>query len=113
MEAARTNQPQPTEQCYKALHLSFFFDGTNNNEPADKRFEPRCTSNVARLYHATVEQTRTDNPAKNHKTKSPPPSYFRYYCPGVGTVFSDIGEDYPNSDGLVAAEGGENRINWG
>lgn len=110
MEASRTGQSQPTELCYKTLHLSLFFDGTNNNEEADKRFEPRCTSNVARLYHASIEQTET-NTAKTSQTA--PPNYFRYYCPGVGTIFPDIGEHYPENGGLVGAKGGENRINWG
>lgn len=114
LEAARTGQSQPTELCYKSLHLSLFFDGTNNNEEADKRFEPRCTSNVARLYHASIDQTKTDTPTTELATQPAAlPGYFSYYCPGVGTVFPDIGENYPNSDGLVAAEGGENRINWG
>lgn len=110
LEASRTGQSQPSELCYKTLHLSLFFDGTNNNEEADKRFEPRCTSNVARLYHASIEQTATNTPKTGQAAA---PNYFRYYCPGVGTVFPDIGEHYPESNGLVGAKGGENRITWG
>lgn len=112
LEAAGTSQSQPTELCYKTLHLSLFFDGTNNNEEADKRFEPRCTSNVARLYHASIDQTKTDTTSLATQPAAPP-SYFSYYCPGVGTVFPDIGEHYPDNSGLVGAQGGENRINWG
>ncbi|UUY09486.1 DUF2235 domain-containing protein [Pseudomonas sp. J452] len=91
-----------SDTCCKSLHLSLFFDGTNNNRHADER-DPLSTSNVARLYHATVEHPSTE------KT----PSHFRYYCPGVGTVFPDIDEHEPCQFGLVGAAGGESRINWG
>ena len=91
-----------SETCCQSLHLSLFFDGTNNNRYADER-EPLSTSNTARLYHATLE----------HHESAGTPNLFRYYCPGVGTTFPEIGEYEPLKNGLVGAEGGENRINWG
>lgn len=88
--------------CCQSLHLSLFFDGTNNNRHADER-EPLSTSNIARLYHATVDHSEGEGTQ----------SHFRYYCPGVGTAFPEIGEHEPLSKGLIGAMGGENRINWG
>ena len=87
------------EPCCKALHISLCFDGTNNHEPSDSIADPRCTSNVARLLQASIE--KIDN------------GFFRYYSPGVGTVFEDIKEYVPDSNGLIGARGGEDRINWG
>lgn len=113
-EAAKECKAPPAELCQTALHLSLFFDGTNNNEPADKRFEPRSTSNVARLYHATVDHSKIASVDDGDKPPVPgTPTYFSYYCPGVGTVFPEIGENYPDDGGLKYATGGENRINWG
>lgn len=44
------------EPCCKTLHISLCFDGTNNHEPSDSIADPRCTSNVARLLHASIEK---------------------------------------------------------
>ncbi|OLU28734.1 Rhs element Vgr protein [Pseudomonas sp. PA15(2017)] len=87
------------EPCCKTLHISLCFDGTNNHEPSDSIADPRCTSNVARLLHASIE--KIDD------------GFFRYYSPGVGTVFEEIKEYVPDSNGLIGARGGEDRINWG
>jgi len=84
--------------CARALHISLFFDGTNNNEPYDTRkAEPPRPTNIARLYHASLE--RTEN------------GYFRYYIPGVGTPFPEIGELDYSTRGMAAAYRGEDRIN--
>lgn len=85
--------------CCHSLHVSFFFDGTNNNEHRDTH--DKHPSNIAKLFHASM-RTR---PAERG-------GYYSYYMPGVGTHFPEIGElDYTN-DGLKYATGGENRINW-
>src|SRR5690606_9894320 len=55
--------------CCQSLHLSLFFDGTNNNRHADER-EPLSTSNIARLYHATLDHSEVEGKQ----------SHFRYYC---------------------------------
>ncbi|WP_226478242.1 DUF2235 domain-containing protein [Pseudomonas sp. MWU16-30323] len=86
--------------CARSLHISLFFDGTNNNEPYDtyKAIPPHPT-NIARLYHASLEQQET--------------GYFSYYIPGVGTPFPEIGEMDFSTLGLAFANRGEDRINWG
>ncbi len=105
--------PDP-QTCHRSLHLSLFFDGTNNNREADLR-EPRSTSNIARLYHASIDHTvKSLESNENAPPKTPSvESHFRYYCPGVGTVFPDIGEYTPCQFGLIGANNGEFRINWG
>ncbi|HAY4666636.1 TPA: DUF2235 domain-containing protein, partial [Escherichia coli] len=82
--------------CSQSLHISLFFDGTNNNEYNDtKASHP---TNIAKLFHASIKDRNA--------------GYFSYYIPGVGTPFPKIGEmDYSNS-GLEFATGGEDRINW-
>lgn len=88
--------------CAHSLHISLFFDGTNNNEPYDMRTEGGRTpnpTNIARLYHASLENLGS--------------GYFRYYIPGVGTAFPEIGEIDFGSRGLITANRGEDRINWG
>ncbi|MEB0189602.1 DUF2235 domain-containing protein, partial [Pseudomonas sp. Bout1] len=86
--------------CARSLHISLFFDGTNNNEPYDTRkAKPPHPTNIARLYHASLEQ--------------PEGGYFRYYIPGVGTPFPEIGELDFSTSGLAFANRGEDRINWG
>jgi hypothetical protein len=91
-----------TPPCALPLHISLFFDGTNNNIEADSAADPVCTSNIARLYHASI----TD-------PKANPFGYFSYYIPGVGTVFKDIGETRSSTDGLKFAKGGDSRILFG
>jgi hypothetical protein len=86
--------------CARSLHISLFFDGTNNNEPYDTRkATPPHPTNIARLYHASLEQQES--------------GYFSYYIPGVGTPFPEIGEMDFSTFGLAFANRGEDRINWG
>ncbi|WP_145316804.1 DUF2235 domain-containing protein [Pseudomonas sp. SJZ080] len=89
--------------CCKTLHITIAFDGTNNNDDADSASVPSSSSNIARLFHASLG----GNPATEDQ------GFFRYYSPGVGTVFPDIREYSPSDGGLMFASGGENRINWG
>ncbi|WP_449104514.1 T6SS phospholipase effector Tle1-like catalytic domain-containing protein [Pseudomonas mohnii] len=85
--------------CARSLHISLFFDGTNNNEPNDTKAEPPHPTNIARLYHASLDQ--------------PESGYFAYYIPGVGTPFPEIGELDYSTRGMATAYRGEDRINWG
>lgn len=48
------NGPYSGPPCMDVLHITLCFDGTNNHEPTDKRNHPPTTSNVARLYHASL-----------------------------------------------------------
>ncbi|MCX0499594.1 T6SS phospholipase effector Tle1-like catalytic domain-containing protein [Erwinia billingiae] len=84
--------------CCQSVHISLFFDGTGNNEYHDTHSDPAHPTNVAKLFHASIE---------GHDK-----GYFRYYIPGVGTPFPKIGEMDYSSDGLAFAAGGEDRINW-
>ncbi|MGJ7517108.1 T6SS phospholipase effector Tle1-like catalytic domain-containing protein [Pseudomonas baetica] len=85
--------------CCHSLHISLFFDGTNNNDNNDtKNNHP---SNIAKLFHASLQGTE----AKKN-------GYFSYYMPGVGTPFPEIGELDYSEQGLRDATGGEDRINW-
>ncbi|ROP61544.1 putative alpha/beta hydrolase family protein DUF2235 [Enterobacter sp. BIGb0383] len=87
-----------TPPCCKSLHISLFFDGTNNNEKASSEAARPNPSNIARMYHAALDDIES--------------GYYRYYIPGVGTAFPEIGEmDFSNA-GLKYATGGEARINW-
>lgn len=84
--------------CSTEFHLSFFFDGTNNNRYRDT---PRqAHSNVARLFDIFEEQ--------EHQ--------IRIYVPGIGTPFEkeigDTGRGDHARAGLGAGWGGEARINW-
>ena len=86
-------------ECVQSLHISLFFDGTNNNELNDtKKNHP---SNIAKLFHASIQ----DDDARKE-------GYFSYYMPGVGTPFPEIGELDYSAEGLRYATGGEDRINW-
>ncbi|BAN45900.1 DUF2235 domain-containing protein [Metapseudomonas resinovorans] len=86
-------------KCCQAVHISLFFDGTNNNEKNDT--ETGHPTNIARLFHASY---RSDEAEKM--------GYFSYYMPGVGTPFPEIGEMDYSGKGLQFALGGEDRINW-
>ena len=79
--------------CCHSLHVSLFFDGTNNNDDNDtKKNHP---SNIAKLFHASLRGTQA-------KEKG----YFSYYMPGVGTPFPEIGELDYSEEGLIYATGG-------
>lgn len=85
--------------CCRSLHISFFFDGTNNNEKNDTDNEH--PSNIAKLFHASLRGAKAQDRG-----------YFSYYMPGVGTAFPEIGEFDYSEEGLKYATGGEARINW-
>lgn len=89
-------------KCSQVLNISLFFDGTNNHGDSDDVASPVCSSNVRRLYHASIGDD--DSQASG---------YFRHYMQGVGTEFKKIGENGPSSSGLSFATGGERRILWG
>ena len=112
--AAEGGPAYSSTSCTKSITISLFFDGTNNHEESDSKTKPPCTSNIARLYHATLGIRKQDvgnvnKPAATMKDQG----LYRYYIPGVGTRFPEIGELKPMSSGLIFANGGEDRINWG
>ncbi|MGE8144297.1 T6SS phospholipase effector Tle1-like catalytic domain-containing protein [Pseudomonas frederiksbergensis] len=103
------------------MHISLFFDGTGNNLNDDlyKSDTPHPT-NIARLFRATVGDGHaggtTHSEGASRLTDAAGTGngqYFKYYMPGVGTPFAEVGDlDYTIS-GLGGAWFGEKRINWG
>ncbi|BBF85201.1 hypothetical protein DLM_1582 [Aquitalea magnusonii] len=99
MDERAAGKPAP---CDMVLNISLFFDGTNNHGDSDDKANPVCSSNIRRLYNATIGEVSAQKSG-----------YFSYYMQGVGTEFKKIGEDGPSSSGLSFASGGERRILWG
>ncbi|WP_244198932.1 T6SS phospholipase effector Tle1-like catalytic domain-containing protein [Janthinobacterium svalbardensis] len=109
--------------CSIPVKVGLFFDGTNNNLERDKNgvrtgvLDPKTKkptsinnvvvdasdashSNVARLFSSFSSDKRSAG-------------YFRYYIPGVGTPFKEIGELTESDEGKAFAAGGQSRIIWG
>lgn len=103
-----TNTPYCGPPCLDVLHITLCFDGTNNHEPTDSLNRPPTTSNVARLYHASL-----GGGAGHGQSRANEEGFYAYYIQGVGTEFQEVGEFDPDTMGLVAARGAEDRINWG
>ncbi|WP_395853406.1 T6SS phospholipase effector Tle1-like catalytic domain-containing protein [Cystobacter fuscus] len=78
------------------LRVSFFFDGTGNNLDADLPTQEH--SNVARLYRA-------------HRANSSQ-GLFRYYIPGLGTYFEEVGDPGNEMRGNGGGYRGEDRLQW-
>ncbi|MDN2670593.1 DUF2235 domain-containing protein [Janthinobacterium sp. SUN026] len=109
--------------CSIPVRVGLFFDGTNNNLERDRNgvrtgvLDPKTKkpipisnavvdansashSNVARLFSSFPSDKRDAG-------------YFRYYIPGVGTPFKEIGELTESDEGKAFAKGGQPRIIWG
>ncbi len=97
-----------TTRCQGQVYASLFFDGTGNN---DRWIEDGQTktqrarnkhSNVARLFDAHLDE--------------PENGFYRYYMPGVGTPFQEVGDtssmEY-NYAGMGCGYKGADRINFG
>lgn len=94
--------------CQGQVHASLFFDGTGNNDRwvEDGHNQSQRArnkhSNVARLFDAHLGE--------------PENGFFRYYMPGVGTPFKEVGDTSSIEYG-VAGMGcgykGADRINFG
>ena len=83
----------PTMSCPQTLHITLFFDGTNNNDAEDNKIwrdsKKKTHTNVARLFNAAwVDHDK---------------GIFPYYIPGVGTPFPQIGETVYSSMGKAMA----------
>ena len=94
-EAQEKQTPPSGKSCQQQLAISFFFDGTGNNEKLDAPLNK--TSNVARLYSA-------------HAFK-PKLCIEPIYIPGVGTPFPQVG-DKGGTLGDAFGKGGEKRIEY-
>lgn len=87
----------PPQSCQQQLWLSFFFDGTGNNLDADVGTLKH--SNVAKLFRV-------------HKGNDTVNGIYRIYVPGVGTYFSDVGDDGGSALGLGTGRMGDARLDW-
>lgn len=108
--------------CSRTLHISLFFDGTGNNLNNDL-FESAVPhpTNIARLFRATIGAGHVGGTAHrsgraNGLTDAAGTAngdYYKYYMPGVGTPFPEVGDLDYTTEGLAFALRGEERINWG
>ncbi|CAJ0704109.1 T6SS phospholipase effector Tle1-like catalytic domain-containing protein [Ralstonia wenshanensis] len=93
----------PLGACEQTIHISLFFDGTNNNDDRDnKEFRDsrwQAHTNVARLYNAAHDK--------------PDSGVFAHYIAGVGTIFEKLGELGYSSAGKAFARGYGPRCVWG
>jgi hypothetical protein len=91
-----------SNMCSSMIHVGIFFDGTNNNKKRDqedvKDPDKRSHSNVVVLHDAFKD--------------APDEGYYRFYVPGVGTPFDEVGEKTETPNGKSMATGGDARINW-
>lgn len=99
LECNKSSDKKNGFSCRHSLHISLFFDGTGNNDQNDSNSDPEHPTNIAKMYHASIQAGAAEG-------------YHSYYMPGVGTPFPKIGELDYSSSGLAFASGGEDRINW-
>lgn len=84
-------------QCEANINLGFFFDGTNNNRYRD---EPKMSdTNIARLFLSYLDKSDQ--------------GYYKFYVPGVGTPFPEIGEVSDSVLGKSVGIGCEQRVLYG
>lgn len=111
-----------SKPCSKSLHITLCFDGTGNNLNNDlfeSGDQPHPT-NIARIFRASIGAGHTGG--VSHRAESSrltdafangDNEYFKYYMPGVGTPFPEVGDLDYGLPGLAFAKYGEERINWG
>ena len=83
-----------TRSCQQTLHVSIFFDGTNNNDASENHRRDsikRAHTNVARLFNVAREDANG--------------GIFKFYIPGVGTPLPDIREETYLQMGKAMAKG--------
>ncbi|WP_226503045.1 DUF2235 domain-containing protein [Pseudomonas sp. MWU16-30317] len=110
-----------TPPCCKTLHISLFFDGTGNNLNDDLyQSSVAHPTNIARLFRATIGDGYAGGTGHGDHAQrlidaagTGNGQYFKYYMPGVGTPFAEVGDLDYSWAGLGAAWFGEERINWG
>jgi len=94
---SQASSKDSTAPAHQGIRVAFFFDGTGNNLDADVGNEEH--SNVARLFRA-------------HPEKDPSLGIFRYYIPGIGTRFKEIGDSGGETLGLAFGGKGQARLDW-
>ncbi|MFC3531098.1 T6SS phospholipase effector Tle1-like catalytic domain-containing protein [Vogesella facilis] len=126
---ARRNErrPSPRESltCQQDIFIGVFFDGTGNNKYRDTAYFKH--SNVARLYEAYAGAAFAETPSlgKGGGAKAPDlppvwpralpaeerPYYRKFYVPGLGTPFPELGDESPGFGGGFALYG-DDRLDW-
>ncbi|MEB0189657.1 DUF2235 domain-containing protein, partial [Pseudomonas sp. Bout1] len=89
-----------TPPCCKTLHISLFFDGTGNNLNNDLYLsDPKHPTNIARLFRASIGEGHAGGTTHNSQAQRLTDAkgagfgqYFKYYMPGVGTPFPEVGD---------------------
>ncbi|MDF3934268.1 T6SS phospholipase effector Tle1-like catalytic domain-containing protein [Pseudomonas citronellolis] len=107
--------------CCKTLRISLFFDGTGNNLNDDLfRSDTPHPTNIARLFRASIGAGYAGGTTLSKGADSlldadgvGTGEYYKYYMPGVGTPFPEVGDLDYTPLGLAMARYGEERINWG
>jgi hypothetical protein len=95
--AVRQVELKPVTTCRQTLWFSFFFDGTGNNLYADEGL--RKHSNVAKLFRV-------------HKPTDQVNGVYSFYLQGVGTYFSEVGDDGGDLTGLSFGRKGSDRLEY-
>lgn len=105
--------------CCKTLHISLFFDGTNNNINNDlivasSKKKPTHPTNIARMFRATIGSGKSSGvpPEFNDDPALSGNRFFKYYIPGVGTPFPEVSDLDYSTQGMAFANAGEDRVNW-
>jgi hypothetical protein len=103
--AARNSKISPVA-CSGQIFVGMFFDGTGNNREVDyvsviNDPAKHKHSNVVRLFHTYPDKLQRGTAR-----------YYRFYVPGVGTPFPEIG-DSGGSLGTGTSWNGEPRLIWG
>lgn len=107
--------------CTKTLNISLCFDGTGNNINNDLyEAVPAHPTNIARMFRASIGEGvaggtgHTGSKARRLIDESGAGigEYYKYYIPGVGTPFAEIGDLDYTWLGQGFGLHGEERINW-
>ncbi|MHC8315226.1 DUF2235 domain-containing protein [Pseudomonas sp. LB3P31] len=106
--------------CCKTVHVSLFFDGTGNNLNNDLYLsDPKHPTNIARLFRASIgagvggtAHASSSARGLTDEAGTGNGQFFKYYMPGVGTPFTEVGDLDYGTLGLAFATYGEERINW-
>jgi len=107
--------------CCKTLHISLCFDGTGNNLNNDVFLStPRHPTNIARIFRASIGDGIAGGTGHNAQARGLIDAegvgygqFYKYYMPGVGTPFAEVGDLEYGTFGLMGGSNGEARINWG
>lgn len=99
------------ESSQQVIRIGVFFDGTNNCKRRDYDLDSsmlpppvRTHTNIVRLYLA--------HPGQESAQAALSSNNYRYYVPGVGAPFPEVGEFAESQDGKAFAKGGQARILW-